>query len=277
MIPSQEPGVRLHERAPAELAADPVIGYQRGRRWAYFAFDEVSFGYALWGRPEPGDVETLTCLWRTCGERNRAPHTILADLSGLDGLDADVFHVLTRYIAEDAAILSRVVTRAALVLPRGLVGAAVGGFFAVQPAPFPVTTHPTPLEALNDLGPFAVERAKGVGALLGTLSSATDELEDLDTYLRNHPEATSLSEVSRALGTSSRTLQRRMAGSNASFFERLRRARVARAREMLRDRSRTITEVALSLGFRTTQHFSASFRAETGSSPTAFRSRAASE
>lgn len=269
--------VDLHERTPSEFVRDPTGGYRRGRRWAYFSFAKDAFGYTLWGEPDPDDVEDLTRLWRSDAERGRAPHTVLADLSSMTSLSAGAFEALARYIVEESDVLARVVTRAALAHPRGIVGAAVGGFFAVQSAPFPTTTHLSRLEALRALGPFADERASAVDVLVERLSLSTNELEDLDAYLRANPTVASLPRVARAIGVSPRTLQRRMAEAGTTFFVRLRNARIGLACEMLRDGRRTITEVAHSLGFKTTQHFSASFHAEKGMSPRSFQSAVTSK
>lgn len=271
MSAASAPKFHLQERSPSEFTRDPKLGYRRGRRWAYFAFAADAFGYALWGDPDPDDVEDLTRLWRTDAERNRAPHTVLADLSTITSLSAGAFDALARYIVDEAERLSKIVTRAALAHPRGIVGAAVGGFFAVHSAPFATTTHLSRLEALQELGPFAQERAAAVAELVERLSVSTNEVEALDAYLRVNPTVTSLPEVARAIGVSPRTLQRRMAEAGTTFFDRLQSARIGQACEMLHDRGRTVTEVALSLGFKTTQHFSATFRARRGLSPTRFQ------
>lgn len=48
-------------------------------------------------------------------------------------------------------------------------------------------------------------------------------------------------------------------------------ARIGRARELLRDRSLSITEIALRTGFATPSHFSVTFRRMTNATPRAFR------
>ncbi len=48
-------------------------------------------------------------------------------------------------------------------------------------------------------------------------------------------------------------------------------ARIGRAKELLRDRARSITDVALDTGFATPSHFSVTFRRITGVTPRAFR------
>ena len=80
------------------------------------------------------------------------------------------------------------------------------------------------------------------------------------------------SEIARSLGTSTRTLQRRFesatGGSPSSVLQRL---RLERARDLLRDPSRSVGDVAMACGFATQAHFATLFRATYGVTPTEFR------
>ena len=78
--------------------------------------------------------------------------------------------------------------------------------------------------------------------------------------------------LARALGASSRTLQRRFLealGQTPSVV--LQRMRLARARDLLRDPSRSIGDVAAACGFASQAHFATLFRASAGVTPTAWR------
>lgn len=61
--------------------------------------------------------------------------------------------------------------------------------------------------------------------------------------------APTLQQVARQLGTSTRALQRALADSGTSFSEIVETSRIATARALLADRSLSIAEVALMLGF----------------------------
>ena len=80
------------------------------------------------------------------------------------------------------------------------------------------------------------------------------------------------SAIARELGTSTRTLQRRFesaTGSSPSAV--LQRLRLDRARDLLRDPSRSIGDLATACGFATQAHFATLFRATFGLTPTEFR------
>jgi transcriptional regulator GlxA family with amidase domain len=78
--------------------------------------------------------------------------------------------------------------------------------------------------------------------------------------------------LATALGTSTRTLQRRFVDAmGASPSAVLQRFRLDRARDWLRDPSRPVGDVAMAAGFSSQAHFATAFRAAFGVSPTAFR------
>jgi len=85
----------------------------------------------------------------------------------------------------------------------------------------------------------------------------------------------SLGRVARALGTSERTLRRRLAEEEASFEDLLRSIRIALAQRYLRDPGVSVAEIALLLGFSDPTAFHRAFRRWVGETPGAFRTRPA--
>lgn len=80
-------------------------------------------------------------------------------------------------------------------------------------------------------------------------------------------------EIAKALGTSTRTLQRRFeTATGRSPSAILQRLRLERARDLLRDPSRSVGDVATACGFATQAHFATLFRATFGLTPTQFKS-----
>jgi len=83
--------------------------------------------------------------------------------------------------------------------------------------------------------------------------------------------------VSAKLGTTPRTLQRKLAQAGTAYHAVL--------EDLLRERSTTlvahthapITDIALELGYSDPAHFTRAFRRWTGTSPLAFRKAAASQ
>ncbi len=262
--------ILLEPRAPEAFRESPYGGYLAGRCWLYFAVSPELFGYALWDAPDAEDLTALTDLWRR--EAARAPHDLLADLSRVTHVDAGAFEVLASYIVQEAEVLSRVVRRAALVRPPALAGAVASGFFATVPASFPVSLWDDAGAALAHLG--VVEHAE-VGARVAHTVAAVralpEPLRGLERYLAAHLLGPSLEGAAAALGVSVRTLQRRLREGETSFSAELLRVRLDCARRLLAESSRPITDIALSVGFATSQHFSTCFRAREGKTPKAYR------
>ncbi len=77
--------------------------------------------------------------------------------------------------------------------------------------------------------------------------------------------------VAETLGTSARTLQRRLQAGGLTFAGVVRRARYAAARQFLRDPGRKVGEVARALGYSDPAHFTRAFRSWAGSTPREFR------
>ena len=79
--------------------------------------------------------------------------------------------------------------------------------------------------------------------------------------------------VAGAMGTSVRTLQRRLRATGSTYADVVQRVRYAAARRMLRSRRRRIGEIAASLGYSDPAHFTRAFQRWTGLTPRDFRCR----
>jgi AraC-like DNA-binding protein len=78
-------------------------------------------------------------------------------------------------------------------------------------------------------------------------------------------------DVSELLGTSPRTLQRRLSERGTSFRRVAARARFARARELLEDSRISLGEIAVRVGYDDHGSFSRAFRRWSGTTPIAYR------
>ncbi len=83
-----------------------------------------------------------------------------------------------------------------------------------------------------------------------------------------------IGEIARALSMSPRTLQRELATRGTSFSVVLETARVDEAGRLLREGTRSVTEIGYICGFADTAHFSRRFKVRTGLSPSAYQKRA---
>ena len=81
----------------------------------------------------------------------------------------------------------------------------------------------------------------------------------------------SIEEVANIVDISVRTLQRRLAENNLTFNELHNEAKFVHARERLHDRSVSIKEIAKTLGYSDTAHFTRAFHHWSGLSPSDYR------
>ncbi len=95
-------------------------------------------------------------------------------------------------------------------------------------------------------------------------------------YIDEHLDAgLSLSAVARAAGMSTSHFCRRFKSVTGIYFrEYLARRRIARAKELLKDQGRTITDVVQEVGFKDMTHFGRVFKRLEGLLPSEFRRRA---
>jgi AraC-like DNA-binding protein len=80
-----------------------------------------------------------------------------------------------------------------------------------------------------------------------------------------------ISEVARQLGTSSRTLSRKLRDEGVTYAEILDKLRSALAKRYLSDRELPVTEIAWLLGYREVSSFTHAFKRWTGMTPREFR------
>ena len=95
-------------------------------------------------------------------------------------------------------------------------------------------------------------------------------LQDLLTSDGGRPD---IQVVAARMGTSVRTLQRRLLAEGLTYSHVLQEARCAAAREMLQDHQRRISEVARRLGYSDPAHFTRAFRRWMGCAPRDLRRR----
>jgi AraC-like DNA-binding protein len=260
----------------ADLRREPAGAFLAARAFVYFCARPRLCGFALWGRPDGEDMAALARVLTVELEADFPPHVSLVDASRLSAVDPAAFAVLHAYVAEHRARLREQVERLAIVRPAGIAGATVAGFFHVAEPPYPVEVVPDVPAALEWLG----ERDGGFCDALETAvtdaSSAPPLLVALRRLLDVRPGRVGLDEASRALGLSSRSLQRRLRDSGSTYQNEVARSQIRAAQVLLRDSNASLTAIAFDVGCATPQHFSALFRRLVGESPSAWRANSRS-
>lgn len=260
------------------FCADPRGRTLTGDSWIYYCVDAELYGILLWGRPGAESAARLVRALAHELDPGIAPHQSLVDASRVDGIDAEAFEVLARYVSERSAELAARVTRLALVRPAsGVTAAAVAGFYAALEAP------PYPVSIFDDAAPALewLERSDAAAAIAEVaaaqreISGVAPVVAALRGALRARLVDCDLAAAAKALSTSPRSLQRQLQAAGTTFGRELAATRIREAKRRMRESEAPLTRIALDVGFTSLSHFSTQFRRHEGESPTAWRARVA--
>lgn len=150
--------------------------------------------------------------------------------------------------------------------------------------PVSFNTARTGIVLAREVADLRLERAdSGLAAVLERhaqmLIAQLPQVSDAIAHVRATIQAelkggdASLANVARKLGTSRRSLQRRLADENLTYAQVLDDLRSTMARAYLSERSLSIAEVAYLLGFSEQSSFTRAFQRWYGASPTQYRAR----
>ena len=128
--------------------------------------------------------------------------------------------------------------------------------FIAQLGPAPAGVRASPSPGLQ-----------GIAALLGLANAAPGELS---AALQQRPDA-GLAACAKALGCSSRTLQRQLGAAGLTFGQLRQAVRVGLAGDLLRNTRAPLVEVALAAGFYDSPHFNRAIRLSSRLSPGEYR------
>jgi AraC-like DNA-binding protein len=251
------------------FARAPIGRFVAGNQWLCFSAHRSLWGMVLYGRPDRDDAVALTRAFDVELQPEVPRHAVLVDARALESIDPSAFEVLQSYARENLRRSMEKVERLALVLPPGVSGAVVAGFYGVLGAPCPIECSPTQKEALAWLGEPSLEPR--IADALAEIQGAPPLVGALRALLREALADPDAARVSAALGLSERTLQRRLSESGTSYQRELTQARLDEAQRRLAEGSDAVTVIAVELGFASSQHFSRLFRRATGMTPSEFR------
>lgn len=255
---------------PCELAE--VDGAAKGFcvRSRSFAFGVTTHELVVtiaWGAFDVVEAQRIGQAWTaTLGG---PPRDTLIDVNHLVSSDRDAFTTLRDLLEPRRDERARVVRRQAIVAGGDYGGVFLRGYLAMFPPPY-------------ELREFTLRDA--ALAWLGH-ACCTDEIGELDMArndlllrLRTWLDTAELDHVTtelaaRALAITERTLQRRLAQADSSFGAELARAQVARAKRLMLETDRKLSDIALEVGCATPSAFSGLFRRLTGETASEWRRR----
>ena len=258
--------------SPDDFARAPLGAYLLAERAIYWCAGPDLFGVAAWGTPAAEDLELAAWLWDQITPQLAANADLVIDLRRVSAITHATFARLHELGATRPSRASQL-RRRLLLHPVGLPGAVVVGFCGMAPA-----DAPWKCVAEENEGYRWLDRsdADAVRAMIEALAARTDGdvVPRLRALLVRDLAAATVPSAARALGVSSRSLQRYLASAGTSFRRELRRARIEAARELLAATSATVESVARSVGCESPSSFIRMFRTITGETPATYRTRA---
>ncbi|MEJ7603004.1 MAG: AraC family transcriptional regulator, partial [Kofleriaceae bacterium] len=213
-----------------------------------FAFGVTSHGLVVtiaWGAFDVAEARRIGQVWTATFDG--PPRDTLIDVTHLVASDRDTFTTLRDLLEPRRDARARAVKRQAVV-SRGDFGAVfLKGYLAMFPPPYELREFELRDAALAWLGHVCC------GEEIAELDTArNDLLLRLRTWLdRAELEHVTMDRAGQALGITERTLQRRLAEAETAFGAELAAAQVARAKRLMRESDRKLSDIALEVGCAT--------------------------
>jgi len=233
------------------------------------------------------DGEFIVVLITLAGRETVAQGDAEAGLQAGDAVVWDSTRPARFAVSEPLSKRSLLIPRAALDEISGRAWMSGGVMLdGTKPATRLLTSYLDSLSvALPELGSSSVNAARNatlelfIGALrsgtdVPTTSMAQPALRDaMDRYIERHllDAAVTPAAIAHAHGVSVRTVNRIFNATGQTVSEVIRVRRLARAREELADSDLPLTSIAHRWGFSDASHFSRTFKAHYGSSPSDYR------
>lgn len=271
-------------RWPVVDAEGYVLGddrtLHRGSGWYCWTLGRHWAGATLLGQTPPNEMTRSMPSWQTMHATATASFSLFCDASCVlgppPGLAAPVAEQLSgpsreavldeaqRYMEGAAAVLSPHLQRIAFVLPKAWWNTWWSGFYAVHAKAFRLTLFTDVAEAWAHLG-APPEVIAEVAALHGALSHDEGLPRSVEGLLFEDPTRT-IGDIAKRLGLSARSLQRTLGEGGETFALMRTRVRLDLADRHLAS-GELVKVVASRIGFASTSHFVAWYRAQRGTTP----------
>jgi len=255
----------------ASYAANPVGSCYTSANAAIFWVSEALEGMSLWGCPDNADIDMIAAALHADPAPLLHGHASLVDLRRLESVDLQAFGKLSALLASRGESSRRLVTRLAVIQPKGPAGAIAAEFFAILNQRCPLRSFSEAREALEWIGVRDLMLFDELERIRGASSACPPVLDALRKHLHGAPVSTAR-EAARQIGVSQRTLQRRLCELGTSYQREADLARLEVAKRLMRVTNHPLKWIALEAGYASPQHFSSSFRKLAGMSPSRWRS-----
>ncbi len=256
-------------RSLDDFFGPPARRYVVFRSFAYWQVEHRAFGTMIWGRPDEADVDEMCAAHEVGANPLFRGHTSLVDVRALESVDLLAFERLLAYLRKRRDDWSPNVSQQAVLHRGGYSHAVVVGMFQFLRPGHPVAFFDDPVAA------YAAVRADDVRAELEALRDdllgTPDIVRRVQTALEKLPPPAELADVARALGTSTRSLQRQLEASGSSLRNERRKHLLRASERLLETTDLDLDAIAAHVGASSASHLVTVFREHHGVTPGAFR------
>jgi len=256
-----------------DFLVDPLHAYVLRRTFCFWQVAGAN-GVLAWGAPNVDDVAEMCRVFDVSVVRPEVGrHVSIVDTTGIRGIDALAFDALLTHLTSRREAWANLVERQAVIVLRGVFGAALAGVFQLLQPRYPTQSFTDPDEAIAWALPREPEATR---AAYRSMRALALELPDIVRRIRGLFDAERRSldvdATARRLGLTPRTLQRQLRAAQTSMRQEARAFRLRRSASLLARSDLPILQVARAVGVSEAQ-LGKLYRSEHGLSPNAFRQR----
>lgn len=239
------------------------------RRFCFWRSKSGVHGSITWGKQTDEDVVAMCDVFDAVLHSPLAGQPSITDIRALESVSSLAFERLVKTMTERRASWLPRAGRQAILHSQSFPGALVLGVLQIVAADYEVKMFEDVSEAFAWAGASRIER--DVEALRASLLDPPDIVRRVRIALAEHDRPLSVEALARALGLSSRSLQRHLASVGSSVrAERIAHV-LARAEKLLEGTDLDLGAIAAMVGLPSAGRLVALFRAERNTTPDAWR------
>ncbi len=227
-------------------------------------------GAFLWGEQTEAETRAILHVFDQRALQMSSTFDIVLDTRGVGHVDPSGLKLLFQWLMKNRRDLAARIRLQASVIREGPIGFLLTGLLPVAGRTHPYRIFTEPIEAFRAVvGERGDVLCAEVEAIAEGIRGVARELRATREMLQVRLDA-SLNEVGRALGMSSRSLQRVLTRHGTSFHREVMAARFERAQELLRSGEHKIDDVGARVGI-SDRALTLLFREKTGLTPAEWR------
>ncbi|WP_169927641.1 AraC family transcriptional regulator [Labilithrix luteola] len=252
-----------------EFFGPPARRYVLRRSFAYWQAERRVFGMMMWGRPEEADVLEMVEAYEVGANPLFRGHTSLVDVRDLESVDLMSFETMLAHLKQRRDAWSPNVGKQVVLHRGGFAHAAVVGMFQFLKPAHPVEFCEDPGAAFEAVD--AVDVRDEVEALKARLLGLPEPVRRLRAALDALPPDVAPAAIAKHLGTSIRSLQRRLTECGTSLRAEKQLHILRSAERLLETTELDLDALAARVGASSGSHLVTLFRQHHKTTPGAFR------